>query len=108
MAAVADIFSLRAASCWKVEVMKGGEGRRRYGLESRSATVKAAPSSRSASPVAMASSTKTTSERDRRPSGPKSRPPAVLTPSTDDREASNRPSAPGPVPGAANVPVRLQ
>ncbi|MCY1364926.1 hypothetical protein D9M69_517510 [compost metagenome] len=44
--------SLRPASCWSVDVVKGAAGRRVYGLVSTDRTRKSAPSSPAANEVA--------------------------------------------------------
>ena len=102
MARDADRRSRRPASCWKVDVVKGAAGRRRYGLGSTESTVTVRPSSPSRTAPAAASSSTSTSPVVR-PSSSKSRPAATFRPSTSARRAV-KPS----LPAMARWQVRSQ
>ena len=85
MASEEESRSRRPASCWKVDVVNGAAGRRRYGLASTESTVAVRPCRPTVRASAEAWSRTNTSSRSGQPSSPKSRPDATRRPLTSTR-----------------------
>jgi hypothetical protein len=81
--------SLRPASCWRVEVMNGGAGRRVYGLRSTESTSTGRSTSAVLNAPAAASSSRTTPSLVRAPDWSKSFPVARREPSSSTSLAGN-------------------